>query len=204
MTWRNDARAAWERLTGRGPDPLDALSDVATLRRQLDLAELEAVREARRARRSWTEIATRLGMTRQSAWEKWRDLDDEPAEPGGTVRGIVDDAVEGLAAEYGERVGVPDVVGLTWADARERLGAHRLVPKAADSRLRRRLRPDSTEYVVVEQEPAAGGRVEPFSTVTLWLGTGPGDAGDRAPLDPPPPPRARRGAVDETTGESVR
>ncbi len=31
-----------------------------------------------------------------------------------------------------------------------------------------------------------------------------GSAGDRAPREPRPDPRARRGAIDEETGESVR
>lgn len=207
MTWWDEARVAWERLSGRAADPLDALSDVTTLRRQLDLAELEAVRGARRARRSWTEIATRLGMTRQSAWEKWRDLDEEPGESSasaGGMGGVVDRVVEDLAAgATEERVSVPDVMGLTWADARETLSARQLLPKIADPDLRRRLRPGSTSHVVVEQEPAAGGRVPRYSTVMLWLAAGPGDAGDRAPVTPTPPPRARRGAIDETTGAST-
>jgi hypothetical protein len=87
-----EGRRAWERLEhwrdrrGRAGDAdlgnaaLDALSDVGTLRRLLDQAELTAVRTARGQRRSWAEIATRLGVTRQSAWEKWRDLDEDRPE----------------------------------------------------------------------------------------------------------------------------
>ncbi|WP_458114598.1 helix-turn-helix domain-containing protein [Arthrobacter sp. R1-13] len=33
------------------------------------------MRQARKAGLSWTEIATALGVTRQSAWERWRELD---------------------------------------------------------------------------------------------------------------------------------
>jgi hypothetical protein len=63
---------AWERLArrlGSGEEALGALSDIGLVRRQLDQAELEAVRAARRDRKSWAEIATRLGVSRQSAWE---------------------------------------------------------------------------------------------------------------------------------------
>jgi hypothetical protein len=34
------------------------------------------VREARKAGLSWTDIATALGVTRQSAWERWHELDE--------------------------------------------------------------------------------------------------------------------------------
>jgi len=34
-----------------------------------------AVREARKLDLSWTEIAAILGVTRQSAWERWHELD---------------------------------------------------------------------------------------------------------------------------------
>ena len=53
------------------------------MRRLLDQAELAAVRAARGRAKTWAEIATRLGVTRQSAWERWRDLDDEPARTVG-------------------------------------------------------------------------------------------------------------------------
>jgi hypothetical protein len=57
---------------------------------------------------------------------------------------------------------------------------------------------------VVEQKPVAGERVAGHSEVTVWLYRGPGSAGDRGPLEPRPDPLARRGAIDEETGESVR
>src|SRR5579875_3579730 len=84
-----DGHRAWTRLTvwhdGRhgaashspGDAALDAMTDVGTLRRLLDQAELAAVRAARRDTKSWAEIATQLGITRQSAWERWRELDEE-------------------------------------------------------------------------------------------------------------------------------
>lgn len=198
-----DWRAAWERVSRRGRTgeaALDALSDIGSLRRELDREELEAVRDARRARRSWAEIATRLGVSRQSAWEKWRDLDEEAA-----VEPVLAEAVDEMSrVATGSLVEVPDVVGLTWQEARARLAEHRLHPLAADPELRRRLRPDTTAYVVTEQKPVAGELVVPHEAVTLWVRRGPGDAGVRAPREPRPDPRVRRGAVDEETGESVR
>jgi hypothetical protein len=83
-----DGRRAWVRLNGWHQDPegvpghpddgdaaLKALSDVHLVRGLLDRAELVAVTTARRHGKSWTEIATMLDMTRQSAWERWRDVD---------------------------------------------------------------------------------------------------------------------------------
>jgi len=91
-----DGRRAWEGLggwfsdaptprasrpnrqdAGDGNGALNALLDIAQLRHLLDQAELVAVRSARKHRKSWAEIATKLGVTRQSAWERWRNLDDE-------------------------------------------------------------------------------------------------------------------------------
>ena len=43
------------------------------IRALLETAELHAVSKARSGERSWNEIATALGVSRQSAWEKWRD-----------------------------------------------------------------------------------------------------------------------------------
>ena len=85
----DDGRRAWERLNGWHQDApsatpghaddgnaaLAALADVGTVRHLLDQAELVGVRTARRHGKSWAEIATKLGVARQSAWERWRDLD---------------------------------------------------------------------------------------------------------------------------------
>src|SRR5262249_1885115 len=103
------AKQAWERLQGwvsashadGGGPALEALDDIGEVRRVLDQAELEAVRTARRHGRSWAEIATRLGVTRQSAWERWRDL-DEPATAARTPEAMaaalpLDDIVSDLA-----------------------------------------------------------------------------------------------------------
>jgi hypothetical protein len=186
--WR-EARAAWERLARRpdsGEEALNALSDVGAIRRYLDQAELEAVRVARRGRKSWAEIATRLGVSRQSAWERWKDLDEEPSPPPPPTR-----------------VMIPNVVGMSWPLAQHRLLEENLHPVIADPAPMPFLGPEAADFRVVEQKPAAGERVASHSEVTVWLYRGPGSAGDRAPLAPPPDPRARRGAIDEETGESV-
>lgn len=182
-----------------GGDALDRLSDVGTVRRLLDQAELEAVRAARGARKSWAEIATRLGVSRQSAWERWRDLDDEPRPAASATSGAAERLVTERAA-----VTVPDVVGMSWPVAHHRLLEERLHAITADPDLQLFLGPEAGDFEVVEQKPASGERVAPYSPVTLWLRRGPGSAGMLAPLEPPPTPRARRGAIDEQTGESVR
>jgi hypothetical protein len=82
-----EGRRAWARLTGwhqdapagshpdDGDEALKALTDIGRVRQLLDQAELVAVKTARTHGKSWAEIATMLGVARQSAWEKWRDLE---------------------------------------------------------------------------------------------------------------------------------
>jgi hypothetical protein len=211
----SDGYEAWKRLrrwhergTADGDAALDALSDIGALRRLLDQAELSAVRAARGRAKSWAEIATRLGVTRQSAWERWRDLDDVRPAPEEVATGLwqaTEEAATELvaAALDGPLVVVPDVTGLEWETARRVLASARLVAVSAD--------PDGPPLpaqatdgrIVVEQKPGAGERVEPRSSVRLWLGRGPGDAGVREPLHPRPTPRATGGAIDETTGKAI-
>ena len=76
LRW-SDGFEAWKRLRRwhergavDGDAALDALSDIGALRRLLDQAELSAVRAARGQAKSWAEIATRLGVTRQSVHKK--------------------------------------------------------------------------------------------------------------------------------------
>jgi hypothetical protein len=223
LRW-SDGFEAWKRLrrwhergTVDGDPALDALSDIGALRRLLDQAELSAVRAARGRAKSWAEIATRLGVTRQSAWERWRDLDDTPSPPvrrslsAEEVAAGLREAAEGAATELmaaaldgsESSVVVPDVVGLEWDTARRVLASARLVAVSAD--------PDGPPLpalatggaIVVEQKPGAGEQAELGSSVRLWLGRGPGDAGVREPLHPRPTPRATGGAIDETTGKAV-
>jgi hypothetical protein len=86
-TWQ-DGRRAWQKLNGwhQAPDDTpghrttpeaaeEALQHIRLIRSLLDQAEMNAVRTARHGGASWAEIATMLGVTRQSAWERWRDLD---------------------------------------------------------------------------------------------------------------------------------
>src|SRR5688500_4577427 len=54
-------------------DALTELVAVQNLRGGLDRNELSAVKVARAAGASWTDIATAAGITRQSAWEKWSE-----------------------------------------------------------------------------------------------------------------------------------
>lgn len=212
--WR-DARRALDGLgrwyAGRDradADPLAALGGIGVVRRLLDEAELEAVRSARRLDRSWAEIATRLGVSRQSAWERWRDLDGAggsgPAAgtaPLGEVAAEEPLSLGELAAPDGpeprrsrsgrRRVAVPDVVGLTFLDARLRLAGRDLVgilhDLAAD--------PDP-EAAVTGQIPDPGARVPRGTPVRLWIDRD-GDAGVREPRRPPPATLTGRKAVDD-------
>jgi hypothetical protein len=142
-----------------------------------------------------------MRVSRQSAWERWRELDEEPALPA------MDQAMREAAEELVTArsvVTVPDVVGMSWAGAQHRLLEECLHAVSADPQLLPLLGSEAADYRVVEQKPAAGDRVAPESPVTVWLHRGPGSADVRAPLNPPPSPRVRRGALDEETGDSVR
>jgi len=55
---------------------LYTLRCVQEIRQKCDRTELSTVRRARKAGLSWTEIAGALGVTRQSAWERWHALDE--------------------------------------------------------------------------------------------------------------------------------
>lgn len=226
-------RRAWERLdgwhldgrsasSGRGPGhpedgdgALAALADVGFVRHLLDQAELVAVRTARRHGKSWAEIATKLGVTRQSAWERWRELDETPGE-GPVIRGLanpVDEVVEAVAAglaadasvtpaEVLERtardlrrrsnVRVPNVLGMSWDDARVALVKVSLIglgPEPDGPPMEATSWPDAR---VVDQSPESGAKVQAGSTVTLWVRRGGGSAGVREPRRPLPGPQSAR------------
>jgi hypothetical protein len=55
---------------------MKALNDVRLVRDLIGQAEYAVVKEARRLGKSWTDIGMALGMTRQSAWERWHDDGD--------------------------------------------------------------------------------------------------------------------------------
>lgn len=191
----DDGRRAWERLDGWGEDRLPdgdalaALSDIGLVRRLLDEAELAAVRTARGQGRSWAEIATKLGVTRQSAWERWRDLDDPGPAP--TRPDVVGPAAQEVVARQRRRqstITVPSVVGMSWSEALGRLTAIGLVAVGPDPDESPTLR---ERGVVTDQSPESGARVPAGSVVTLWLDRG-GGSGVREPRRPRPQPRSGR------------
>lgn len=225
--WQESGRA-WERLAGwhqnttphtsdppdDGERALNALADIGLVRRMLDQVEFEAVRDGRRNGKSWAEIALRLGVARQSAWERWRDVDEpekpQSAEPG-SQRDITS-AIEAATAESVRRttrawrrrstVVVPHVIGMSWDDAREVLHSQGLVGVGSD--------PDGPplaalawpDGVITDQSPEAGAKVPPGSTVTLWVERG-GGSGVREPRRPKPDPKTGRKMRDEITDEAV-
>jgi PASTA domain len=191
--WR-DGRQAWERLDGWDEDghpddgtaALAALSDIGTVRRLLDQAELSAVRTARRHGKSWAEIATRLGVTRQSAWERWRELDEE--QPDDLV-GRTDRELAVRQRRRQSSVVVPSVIGMSWEKAQDVLTAVGLVALS-----------ENTVGLVTDQTPEAGARVPPGSPVRLWIERG-GGSGVREPRRPKPDPRSGRVLPPEPSDE---
>ncbi len=220
-----DGRRAWERLNGwhqdspsarpghpdDGEGALTALADVCRVRHLLDQAELVAVKTARRHGKSWAEIATKLGVTRQSAWERWRELDETTSSgPVSESAGSVELALAGASAELTERaqrsrrqssVLVPNVIGMPWLDARAELADRKLVAIGSD--------PDglplaaiaSSSSVVTDQSPESGAKVPAGSSVRLWLDRGEG--GVREPRRPSPVPRTGRRELPEPADEAV-
>jgi hypothetical protein len=219
-TWR-DGRRSWERLAGwhqdsrsatpghpdDGDGAVSALADIGRVRHLLDQAEMVAVRTARKHGKSWAEIATRLGVTRQSAWERWRDLDETPT-PLPTVseappldRNAVIESAAGSVVEMHARerrrsssVVVPNVIGMSWDDAQQVLRDNLLLGVGSD--------PDGPPVgwpsgVVTDQTPESGAKVPAGSSVRLWLSPGGGSAGVREPLRPRPNPRSGREMRDE-------
>lgn len=223
-------RQAWERLAGwlrdepaaspghadTGDAAVDALDDIGVVRRLLDQAELVAVRTARRHGKSWAEIATRLGVSRQSAWERWRDVDEETttentmsSELPGTPLGQLEEGLEEqLVRDVLERrahglrrrsnVVVPNVVGMTWDGARDLLRGKSLFGVNADD--------DPvgwSQSVVTDQSPEAGAKVPVGSRVLLWVERGDGGAGVREPRRPKPTPGHGREWRPEPSEEAV-
>ena len=75
---RTKAQHDGQREGEQGSD-LYALQCVREVRDKINRTELATVRQAREARVSWTEIATSLGVSRQAAWERWHDVDEDIA-----------------------------------------------------------------------------------------------------------------------------
>jgi hypothetical protein len=208
------ARQAWRRLAASGKRPgadddgLASLSDIGVVRRMLDQAELSAVRTARLHGRSWAEIATHLGVTRQSAWERWRDLDDSPrGEPQlSSESTALNDAAAHLVAiraqeqRRASKVLVPNVVGLEWIEARDVLAGKGLVAINAHPDTPTDL--GSQGWVVTNQSPESGAMVRAGSVVRLWI-RGDGDAGVREPRRPRPTPRSAREMLPEPRDQAI-
>jgi transposase-like protein len=207
---------AWRRLAARPDGPTDGdaalapLSDIGAVRRLLDQAELAAVRSARRNAKSWAEIATHLGVTRQSAWQRWRDLDDSSAGDAlqgnalstGTAEAAAD-LIEMRAREQrrSATVAVPNVVGLEWIDARDRLKAKGLVAVNAEPETPLPMLTESG-WRVTDQTPESGAWVNAGAAVRLWLDRN-GGAGVREPRRPPPTARSGRDMRRELSDEAV-
>lgn len=208
--WRREAASETSEPSDDGERALRALADIGLVRRMLDQVEFEAVRAARRRGKSWAEIAIRLGVTRQSAWERWQDVDEPAAEP--EAQSEIAPELQAAAAETVQRatarmrrrstVTVPNVVGLTWDDARRILQTAGLVGVGPD--------PDGPplaavgwpDGVVTDQSPESGAKVPPGSPVTLWVERG-GGSGVREPRRPKPDPKTGRKMRDEVTDEAV-
>lgn len=221
-------RRAWERLDGwhqdgptakpghpdDGDGALTALADVGLVRHLLDQAELVAVRTARRHDKSWAEIATKLGVTRQSAWERWRDLDEAPSISRSETGTHGTAAIATASAEITERAArerrrrativVPNLVRRSWHDARHAVQEAGLFAIAPD--------PDGPPLatlgglggVVTDQSPESGAKVPAGSTVTLWIGRGDGgSSGVREPRRPKPNPKQARELHYEPSDEAV-
>ena len=209
----DDGHRAWTRLTAwqssrqggtdqsAGDDALDAMADIGILRRLLEQSELAAVRTARRHRKSWAEIATQLGITRQSAWERWRELDDDEPLPESTEMtrdAVLDMPPEPAALRRRGSVVVPNVVGMAFSEAISALFHANLLAMNAD--------PDANAMTwgdrnVVDQIPEAGAKVPKGTQVRLWLearGNG-GSAGVREPRRPSPTPKSGYEWRDEYT-----
>jgi hypothetical protein len=203
------AKQAWRRIAARGGRPgddgLEALSDIGVVRRMLDQAELAAVRTARRHGKSWAEIATHLGVTRQSAWERWRDLDDagDQAQRGAesAVAEVAANLVQmRLQERRTQKVTVPNVVGLEWLRARAVLNADGLVAINAEPDFP--TAPGDGGWIVTDQSPESGARVDAGSVIRLWL-KGDGGAGVREPRRPRPTPRPAREMRPEPRDQAV-
>jgi hypothetical protein len=65
-----------ERLKSHDSQALRVLPDVRNLRTMLDEAELGIVRGARREGASWADIAITIGVSRESAWERYSFVDN--------------------------------------------------------------------------------------------------------------------------------
>ena len=100
-------------------------------------------------------------------------------------------------------VRVPNVLGMSWDDARVALLKVRLVAVGPDPDgppMEAAIWPDAK---VVDQSPESGARVPAGSTVTLWVMRGGGGAGVREPRRPLPGPHSAREMRYQESDETV-
>jgi hypothetical protein len=149
-----------------------------------------------------------LTVSRQAAWERWRELDPQPDSTNQPDDGhrVPEAPVSKLVGRAGRRrmVKVPDLLGFAWADAlailtRSGLEAVSATPLERWQESQEDLRP----IIVVRQYPDPDTRIHTASTVKLWLERGDGEAGVREPRRPTSPPRTARAERDEITREAV-
>ncbi len=153
-----------------------------------------------------------LGVTRQSAWERWRDLDDAPDADrplAGDQRSRVLTSVSADEAARAARasrrrssVTVPSVIGRTWIDALETLRAKGLVAVGVGPDSAEAGTPEWPASVITDQVPESGAKVAPGAVVRLWYRRG-GGAGVREPRRPKPEPSSAREARPEPSDEAV-
>lgn len=80
-------------------DPLDALRELARFDRELQQLRRGQVRAARAVGTSWESIGAALGMTRQSAWERYsRDVVDAIAASAAESAELSDEDALSMAA----------------------------------------------------------------------------------------------------------
>jgi len=92
---------------------------------------------------------------------------------------------------------------MSFDEARQVLHRSRLVPIGSD--------PDGPSLfvlamsgaVIIDQDPKAGARSAPGSSVTVWLGRGGGSAGVREPRRPRPDPKSARAIPEESLDQTV-
>ena len=98
------------------------------------------------------------------------------------------------------KVTVPNVVGLEWIAARAALEDKGLVAISAEPDVP--TLPGEGGWVVTDQSPESGARVNAGAVVRLWL-KGDGGAGVREPRRPRPTPRSAREMRPEPRDQAV-
>lgn len=77
--WHNEQPDAVPGHPDDGDAALKALQDIHLCQGLLARAELVSVKTARKHGKSWAEIATYLGTTKESALERWGEVDNQAA-----------------------------------------------------------------------------------------------------------------------------